>query len=234
MIVRFAWLFVLAALACVVTAVQIDREALRKPQMAAAVPDGLASFAAQQSAAAAVMRGDGAQALDRARRLVRKRPLPAEHLTLLAQAEALAGNETAALRAMEAAAGRGWREPFAQNAMAAAALNSGDKDIAAQRLSALWAIGFARERLGNLTRAMLATADGRAAFAQRLVAPGRWHSNFVTGAIELVPPEHLSDTIVRAREGGANLDCSALKTLALGLEGRARPALAARVSAGCA
>ena len=230
---RIAWLALMALVAVVTVFAQLDRSARFDPALAALVPAPFAGFSAQRTTEAALVAGDADMALENAQALVRRRPMPAEHLTLLAQAYAASGNEVASLQALEAAARRGWREPFAQNAMAAAALASGEQEIAAQRLAALWAIGLERDRLANLTRTMLAEPEGRAAFAAQLAQEGRWQANFVTGAASIAPPPHVADTIVRAREMGASLDCRALAGLADGLTGSGEAALAARVRAGC-
>ena len=230
---RILWIAMLLCVGVMTIFAQLDRSARFDSSLVPFVPAPFAAFAAQRETEMALLQGDPDRALSAARRLVDKRPIPAENLTLLAQAQALAGEDTAALQSLEAAAGRGWREPFAQNAMAAAALASGEREIAAQRIAALWAVGIDRPRLATLTRTMLSDQEGRIAFARQLAAEGRWQSNFITGAASMAPGMHVADTVVRAREEGASLDCRALATLADGLAGSGEAELAARVQAGC-
>jgi uncharacterized protein HemY len=153
MIGRAAWIALLAAIALVTTFAQLDRAARFAPDLAASVPAPFRGFAAEQLARKSIGADDAEESLRAARALLRARPMPAENLTLLARAELLAGDEEAALAALQAAAGRGWREPFAQRAMAEAALESGDAQVAEQRIAALRsAQTLDREELADLER----------------------------------------------------------------------------------
>lgn len=153
MIGRVAWIASLGAIALVATFAQLDRSARFAPQLAASVPAPFRGFAAEQLARQAVLAGDAEASMREARALLRARPMPAEHLALLARANLLAGNGDVALAALQAAAARGWREPFAQRAMAEAALESGDVEIAGQRIAALRSTqAIDREELAELER----------------------------------------------------------------------------------
>jgi hypothetical protein len=137
MISRIAWLALLVVVAFIATFAQLDRSARFAPDLAVNVPTSFRGFAAEQLVRKTILAGDTEASLQMARGLIRVRPMPAEHLTLLARAELLAGDEESALAALQAAGARGWREPFAQRAMAEAALESGDAQIAEQRIVAL-------------------------------------------------------------------------------------------------
>jgi hypothetical protein len=113
---------------------------------------------------------------------VRRRPLPAESLTLLAVAQAKAGHLEAAGRAIQIARQRCWRVPIAQEAVLRLALGARDKLEAARRYAAL----FLRDQtpdnlLQELAPAMLGEPGG---LGQRtlitiIVGGERWHSTFL-------------------------------------------------------
>ena len=214
MIGRVLWLASLAALAGLSSLAQLDRAARSQPALAALVPAPFRGFAAERLTEQAIIAQDGATAVDEARRLVRARPLPAEHMRLLSQAAALNGDSELALAAMAAATTRGWRDPVAQLAAGQSALLQGEYDAAAQRIGALSAIGALPEQRDALLAALLALPEGRAAFARQLVTPSRWRDNGISMATQVVPPDQLAPTLAQAQEEGAALPCDRLAAIA--------------------
>ena len=213
MIGRIAWAAALLALAGVATATQLDRAARHHPALAPLVPAPFQGFAAQRLTAQALLARDGPAAQAAARRLIAARPVAAEHLTLLAQSAALSGDAPRALAALEAASLRGWRDPVAQRASAEAALAQGAHTIAAQRIAAILALDVAPQEATPMLQRLLATADGRAAFAALLAQEGRWQGR-LSASLAAIDPAPLADTLTRARRAGAALPCPVLEAQA--------------------
>lgn len=213
-IARIGWYALLAALAVLATVAQVDRRSRYNRELVALVPPGFAGFSAEQRTRAALERRDGERALAEARQLLRYRPLPADHLTLLALAEAQAGDPSRATSALEAAAARGWREPLPQAASAQAALAQGSYDIAAQRVVALLATGELPDQARQLFAQIIASPDGQAAMARRYPAGGHWQANSLTGAAAQAEPPDVARMLELALEEGAELPCDALQRLA--------------------
>jgi hypothetical protein len=214
MIWRMAWGMVLAALAVIACFAQLDRASRTQPQLAAAVPEVFRGFAAERLTQIALAARDGAAANREVRLLIRSRPLPAEHLRLLSQAAALAGDTPRSLSALEAASIRGWRDPVAQFAAAQAALLQRQHAAAAQRIAALFATGSLPEQTPALAAELLADPAGQAAFARQLATPSRWPGNALTPLAEAVPPAALARTLGLAQGAGAMLPCDRLAVLA--------------------
>ncbi len=127
MIGRIIWFTIMAAIAVLVSLLQIDKQSEKSPALAAAVPAPLRNYAQIRIAQAAVGGENAAQALEEAQRLVRRRPVPADYLVLLAAGQAKAGQTESALRTIQIAGKRGWREPAAQEAVLRIALAAGDR-----------------------------------------------------------------------------------------------------------
>lgn len=219
MIRRIAWAGLMAAIAIVTAFAQLDRTSRFAPDLAANVPAPFRGFAQQRLSEASILAGDAQKSLDRSRDLLRVRPIPAEHLALLARAELLAGDEAAAIEALQAAGMRGWREPVSQRAMAEAALVSANYDVAAQRIAALLATGSlnAGEAEG-LVKRLAQTAQGRAALARAMAAGGHWQVNFFRRVPAYLEPAEFADLAFLARSNGADLSCDVLDSTAARFE----------------
>ncbi len=179
MIGRIVWFVALAAVAGLTTALQIDMQSRKAPALAAAVPEILRDQAQQRMARDALTGSDPKRALAEAEKLVRRRPVPAEHLTLLAATQAQAGQNEAAVRTIQIAGRRGWREPAAQEAVLRLAIAAGDRPEAARRYAAL----FLRPATPNalleeLVPAVLDGPDcsGRDTLVAVVVGGQRWHT----------------------------------------------------------
>lgn len=201
MIVRVIWWIALAALGLVAGAAQLDREARFSPLYSLKVPQAFRGFSQFHIARLAIA-GDNSQvARDEARRLIRVRPMPAEHLSVLAMAASANDDIDTTLRALEAAATRGWRDPISQKAVIEAAITDGNYEQAAQRLVAMWSLGLIDEPLRSNTSRMFETAEGRIAFSQAMPVSKRWRRNFEARNKSTIAPERLQAMLEGSEEG---------------------------------
>lgn len=217
MIARTAWWGLVAVLMVVTAFAQLDRAARFSPELSAFVPAPFAGFAARHVATQALVAGDGPRAVAAAERLVRARPLPAEHLSLLAQAHTLADEGGPAIASLAEATRRGWRDPLAQQAAAQGALDQGLYEVAAQRVAAGLATGQLPEQTGAKLARLLDEPEGREAFARLLANEGRWQDNAPTQMMLNAAPGDVAATLARASELGARLPCETLRRIAQGL-----------------
>ncbi|QZH76388.1 MAG: hypothetical protein JY451_07610 [Erythrobacter sp.] len=214
MIGRAIWFTLLTLLALLATVAQVDRRSRYDGELASLVPSAYVGFASEQRTRQALAQGYGERALAEAQRLLRYRPLPANHLTMLALAEGMQSNAASATAALEVAAARSWRDPLPQAASAQAALTQGEHTIAAQRVSALLATGELPDRAGELFARLVASPEGREAMAARYAAPGHWQANSLTGAALVARPPDIARALELALEMGAELPCDRLLRLA--------------------
>lgn len=239
MIGRIIWFASLAGLAVVTAALQLDKQSEVAPALASMVPSPLRNFAQTQIAVSAAEGADPAVAVAEAQRLVRRRPIPAEYLTLLAVAQAKAGNAQAAGVAIQIAGQRGWREPVAQEAVLRLALGAGDKSEAARRYAAL----FRRTSTPDTLLLEIGPAvldEPRGAGQQTMVdivAGGeRWYEQFLQRGPQVMPPAAFAAITADIIKRGAQFDCEALGRSIGALRQRDEAAasqLAAAASAAC-
>ncbi|TIX48959.1 hypothetical protein [Alteraurantiacibacter aquimixticola] len=235
MIGRAIWTAAIAGVALVAVFAQIDRAARFSPGWAAAVPAPFRGFAQYERARVQIVAGNAESALAESRQLVRVRPMPAEHLALLARAELLAENPDNGLAALEAAGGRGWREPVSQLAMVEAALASRNYPVAAQRIAALIAVREAdRAQLAQLVGRLAAEAEGREALAGVLAIDGYWHRELLLRASFAMTPPQFAAMVASVREQGRELPCSTLGRIARRFANQGEEGAAASLrQAGC-
>lgn len=208
--IRYAWISLMILLAVLASGAELDRQSRRSPMLAPLVPPMFRSFAQAQQVIATVRSAEPAEALKAAQLLVQRRPIPAEHLSLLAIAKARNGDNEAALLLLQKAARRGWRDSIAQQTMFGIAFNAGDMAESSRRIAALWAIRENQMPLVASTAKVLATPEGRRAMAATLSTNGVWTNTFLT-ARDGVPPEHFAETLALAAAQGAHLDCAILQ-----------------------
>ncbi|MCZ8135474.1 MAG: hypothetical protein O9266_04150 [Porphyrobacter sp.] len=233
MIGKVLWPALLLALAVVTGFLQIDRQADLTPSLAPLVPQGLRNYAQPRIAAIAADGSDSALALEEAKRLVQRRPVPAEHLTLLAVAQTKAGELEQAGLTIQIAAQRGWREPIAQEAVLRLALDAGDKPEAARRFAAL----FLRDATPNALLEELAPAvldeaggPGQGTLVDIISGTDRWHDTFLRRGGQVMPPPAFADIAVGSMARGTRFDCAVLSQTLKGLRQKDE-ASAARVAA---
>lgn len=226
---RIAWYAMLLALAAIIIAVQIDRQSAVAPAMAELTPQPVRGFAQAQIAARARQSGPPERALEEAKRLVARRPIPAETLRLLAQAQFAAGQAEAGFTTIQVAARRGWRDPVAQESMLRLAVAVGDEAEAARRYTALM--------LQNRTQDALLKEFGTTLFggesdeaAQSLVdvlaGADRWSSAFLRRGARVLPPDAFARIISEAASKGAEFDCGALQAASRAISDRSSQAAA--------
>lgn len=211
--IRYVWIGLMVLMALLATGAQLDRQSRRDAAIAPLVPPLFRSFAQERLTIATVRSDDPAKALATARLLVQRRPVPSEHLSLLAIAEERNGDTAISGLLVQKAARRGWRDSIAQQAMFDLALSAGDVPEASRRLAALWALREDQLPVLDLTTRLLAAPQGRTAMANTLTGGGRWTKGFLAAGIEL-PPRTFAETIAEAVHNGAHLDCKVLERLA--------------------
>ncbi|WP_054105969.1 hypothetical protein [Novosphingobium sp. AAP83] len=210
--IRYAWIGLLVALAFLAAGAQLDRQARRTPMLAPVVPQMFRSFSQARLVLSTVRSADPAEALKAAQLLVQRRPIPAEHLSLLAIATVRNGDNEKAFLLLQKAAQRGWRDSVAQQTMLEIATKAGDLPEATRRLAALWGMGESQMPLAAATAKLMASADGRKAMAATMANNGRWMDAFLaqSGAVQ---PEHLAETLALAARQGARFECSTLQRI---------------------
>jgi len=229
-IAGIAWRVGLALIAVLVVGLQIDRESERSPDVAALVPGPFRSSAQPIVTADALADGHAAEALVNAQALLRRRPVPAEHLRLLAEAQIAVGKPAEAAQSIQYAAQRGWRDGTAQEAMMRLALQAGDMPEAARRYTALFlrngSDDDALEQVGRLVLSEPGGA-GRTTFAAIIANSPRWHSRFLNRGAKVLPPDAFDEIFAFVSANGAQFDCSALGSARRKLERRGADGAAA-------
>lgn len=217
MIARLAWYAALLAIAVVTAAVQLDRQSAMQPFFAPLTPEPLRGFAQAQLARTAILSGSDQSALDEASKLVERRPIPAESLRALAQAQLKAGKADEALLTIQIAAQRGWRDPAAQEAMLRLAVAAGDEAEAARRYTALFLQNRTEDKL-LIEFGDRLFADPKGVAAQTLVGivaqTDRWGTTFLQRGARVIPADAFAAIAIEADRRGARFDCGALKGVA--------------------
>ncbi|WP_156135566.1 hypothetical protein [Novosphingobium malaysiense] len=204
----------LAIIGVLATLAQLDRHAYDVPAYAKFVPSRFADFSLFREAVNKVGHGSSRQAVVVARRLVEKHPIPAESLTILALAEIQAKNEDLGSRALVFSAQRGWREPLAQKAVAVAASEADQWDVAADRLSALWRASPDDADVREFSEMLLAHPEVQTQFAKRLVGRDSWALGFLHWAAHNLPPESFVHIVESANRAGARFPCDVISAFA--------------------
>lgn len=213
MIGRTIWFGALAVLAVLTALLQIDKQSEAAPALAQAVPSPLRDYAQTHVTLAALEAGDAAAALTEAERLVRRRPVPAEYLSLLAVAQARAGRAEQAAMTIQIAAQRGWREPLAQETLLKLALSAGDTPEAARRYTALLLSNKVPDSLlTELGPEVLGTTGsaGRAQMADIVTGGQRWHNHFLRRGQLVMPPDAFTEIAIASMSRGARFNCANL------------------------
>lgn len=214
MIARILWIFALLGVAVVTAGVQLDRQSRKTPSLAQHVPEPFRSNAQLPIAAYAIDGDDPALGLAEAQKLVKRRPLPAEHLRVLAQAQFAAGELDASALTIQYAAQRGWRDALAQESMLQLALAAGDAPQAAMRYAALFLLretdDALLERLGPQVLAE-AGGPGRTTLIDIVSGGERWHGVFLSRGPRVMPPDAFSEIVGAALGRGVEFDCDRIE-----------------------
>ncbi len=214
MIKNVIWYAALLAIALVTIAVQTDRQSRRTPAIAASVPEPFRSAAQLPVAAYAVAGDNHSVALAEAEKLVRRRPLPAEHLRVLAQAQILAGDVAGSSLSIQYAAQRGWRDPLAQETMLRLALEAGDTSEAARRYAALFLRRDTEDALLlELGPPVLEEAggEGRQTLIGIVGGGDRWHNQFLGRGARVMPADAFVEIVGTTISNGTAYECRLLE-----------------------
>lgn len=214
MIAGVIWRLFLAAIALVSFGLQLDRQVQRTPIIAERVPEAFRSSAQAPIAARALGADDPAIALAEAQRLVLRRPIPAEHLRLLAQAQILAGETEAGTLTIQYAAQRGWRDALAQEAQLRLAIDAGDTSEAARRFAALFLRRDTEDALLlELGEPVFGEPGGEARKTLVSIVSGgeRWHSQFLNRGARVLPPDAYVEIIEETIASGTKYNCEGLE-----------------------
>lgn len=231
MIAKVAWIGALFALAVLTSALQLDRQSEAVPALAAMVPEPLRGYAQAQLAASAIQDDKPELALAEAQRLIRRRPVPAENLTLLAAAQAKASQSKQAAMTIQIAAQRGWREPLSQEAVLRLALAAGDEAEAARRYTALFLRSATADALlRDLGPQVLNEADGvgQRTMVDIISGGDRWQSAFLRRGAQVMPAEAFAQVTISSIARGTRFDCTVLSQATKQVAQR-DPASAARI-----
>jgi len=204
------WLLLCAGLGIAACFLQLDREARRNHALADNVPAMFRGFALEGMALRALRAEQVKTSLEYATALVRKRPVPSEHLAMLSLAAATANQVELSNQAVLLSARRGWRAPVAQQVIALSAANSGQWTTASDRLMALWRSGVDGDAIGETTSQVLSYPGGRTAFAGRLAENPASLARFVRWGAEGLEPATFAPTLAEALRLGSEVDCEDL------------------------
>ena len=213
MIGRIAWFGVLAAVTAVTVSAQLDRQARVSPTLATLVPEPFRAFAQARIASSAVVGDDPARALEETKRLVARRPVPAEHLRLLANAQFKAEQVGEGSISVQIAAQRGWRDTLSQQAMLELALGAGDGAEAARRYAALMLNSETENALlTELGARTFSETDGaaRTTFAEIVDGGERWHGFFLRRGARVMPTDAFVEVVTKARAQGSSFNCQSI------------------------
>lgn len=213
MIIRAIWWTFLGVIAIVTASVQLDRQSAVVTQIAPNVPSPARGFAQSQIVAQALLAQDNDRAVSEARRLVERRPIPAESLRLLAQAQFAAGQTDQSALTIQYAAQRGWRDPLAQESMLRLALAADDAPEAARRFAALFLFqGTDDALLEELAPMVLGQPGGagRQTLTDIVAGAERWHPHFVRRGARVLPAEGFVEIVIEAAAQGAIFECDLL------------------------
>lgn len=213
MIVRAIWILVVGLAALVTAQMQLDRETMRRPELRGLIAEPFRAASQPFFVKAALNADDPAMALVEARKLVLRRPVPAEHLAALAVAQAKAGQLDAAVGSIQTASDRGWRDPLAQEARLRLALELGDTAEAAKRYTALLLQReTSRELLTELGSQVLAEPDGagRRTIIDIVSETDRWHGVFLRRGPQVMPPDAFAEITAGSIAKGVDFRCADL------------------------
>lgn len=223
MIGRIVWTAFLILLGAFTAGLQLDRQSESTKALAVAVPPVFRAYAQRIVAVETVRAEDPAAGLAAAQELVRRRPMPAENLTILSVAQARAGNLQAAGLTIQLAGKRGWRELFAQEAVMRLALEAGDTPEAARRYAALFRDATTPDaKLAQFAPAVLGEprGPGQIAFATVIAGAESWYAQYLQRGAQVLPPAVFGEVTGLALERGAKFPCDQLNATLAALRGR--------------
>lgn len=220
---RIGWYGLLACVAVGAAGLQLDRQSASSPAIAPLVPEPFRSTAQARIVATALSGDDAGAALTEARKLVARRPIPAQNLRLLALAQFKAGEIEQGSLSIQLSARRGWRDVAAQEAMARLALGAGDMPEAARRFTALLARQETPDALlVELGQAIFGEPGGaaRTTMGDIVANSERWSSLFLRRGPQVMPPDAFSEVAIASIKRGMAFDCAEFDRAVRALEVR--------------
>lgn len=213
MIARLVWIALLGVIGAITAQLQFDRQSARDPAMGDWVAAPFRAYAQHNAVLAGLPQEDSAQVLAEAKRLAERRPIPAENLSLLAQAYVKVGNGEAATVTMQNAAQRGWRDPVAQEVMARLAIAFDDMPEATRRFTALMVLDDTNTPLlRDLASAIFAdpASPGFATLSEIVSGTDRWSKVFIRRGSHVMPPAAFVEVVAASMARGATFDCTSV------------------------
>lgn len=223
MIARSLWFAAIIVVALVTSAAQLDRQARVTPALASIVPEPFRAFAQTGITVSALSGEDAVLAVQEAETLVRRRPYPAQNLSLLAAAQFKAGEIEAGARTVQIAAKRGWRDPLAQESVLRLALAAGDYPEATRRYTALFLNKQTDEALLlEIGKQLFAETGGpgRQTFIEIVSGGERWLGTLLNLGPRVLPPEAFVEIVLKSSKNGTQFDCGGIERAANLLGGR--------------
>lgn len=203
-----SWFAFVAVIIVAAIGTQMDREGHLSLRVARMVPVVFQGSALDTLAMDAIRRKDRYEGEVLSRRLIHRRPIPAESLSLYARALAASGKEVASAAALQSAAGRGWRDRFVQRAVIVSALQQGDNEVAVNRIIGLWRIGERDAWLKEVTQASLMSPAGVRKMRQTFIPRERFvDTNFFIWASSDLPLSTASQLGTAMRSQNGEFDC---------------------------
>lgn len=202
------WYLAVVTIAFVAIGVELDRQSRFNPWLATKVPDPFRADALAALTKLAFERNESYEGEAFAQKLVERRPIPAEALSLYAEGLLANGKNEAGASVLEVAAGRGWRDRFVQQVVILSALQQDNPKIAAQRVIGLWRIGERSEWLKELTQTTLETPGGLLAFETALIPhDGYFGTEFLVWAVGQLPLAMVDRLAGRFAANRSEFDC---------------------------
>ncbi|QVM83713.1 hypothetical protein [Novosphingobium decolorationis] len=208
-------------------AVQLDLQSARDASLARYVPKFARSTALEVTARDQDAGSDKALAYAESERLLARRPVPAENLSLYGLLAFETGKPKQADAAFALAAQRGWRDTLTQELVINAALQTQDWQVAADRLTALWSANLDAPNITEVSKAALGVGAVQEAFGARLAHKPRWQSDFLRWAGENLSLESAANTVHAAIVQRAEFKCNELAALARNMAFGGQPDAAA-------
>lgn len=203
------------AWALIVTGAQLDREARARPALAPFVPPPFRSFAQAAIVEQGLARGtDPAALYPQARRLLLRRPIASENLTLFGLSALRAGDQQRALQAFGLAASRGWHDDIPQYMALVDAARGGRWDDAALRLRALLQTQASEPTIRQAIMPFMASPAGRATLARLLADNPDFQYPLLSIARTTLAPQQFRALLQHLASHRARIDCHAMAKLA--------------------
>lgn len=213
----YAAALALAAYAGVAAFSGWDRLSIVNPDVRAPVGWPYDTFSARALAGDANAAARPKDALPLAQRALLSDPVDASTVGLLGAAHFLAGQADAADAAFRLSAGMGWRDLPTQIYWFNHGLDTGQADVAAQRLDAYLRQVQDDDRTQTMLNDMVASPEGRAAIVPRLAETPSWQRMFLSAPSTMAQDDFANRYAVLRQLRAGSLGCPAVSSFTTGL-----------------